>query len=509
MASYTSLLYKAVCHCRPQKRIQKRNVRFPLELDLSHLAILPVVFFAFEWFLRILMLLWIPQKRSPEAAKGWLLFLFFMPTIGIVAYWFIGRASMPHWRRERLKQLDERLAENFQRLRRNPNIVSPDLGLKLNQTVTLAENVGRLPPLAGNAAEIISDYQASIDRLAQDIDQAVHHVHLLYYIFAADESTEVVLDALVRARQRGVEVRILVDALGSKKMLPKLRHRLKGTNIEFHEILKTGKLHWRGTRNDLRNHRKIAVIDGRVGYTGSQNMIRPDFKKEIVYQELVVRVTGPIVVELQYVFVGDWYLESGIAIHDERYFPDPVRTGSVVAQALPSGPTFAPESTRRIVVALIHNSRKRVVLTTPYFIPDEPLQDALMIAALRGVEVHLVVSEIEDQFLVGQAQKSYYEDLLAGGVRIHLYQGHFLHAKHLTIDDQVSIIGSSNMDLRSFTLNAEISLIFYDQSVTQDLIAIEETYFARCRQLTMDEWSMRSYSQRLSQNICRLISPLL
>jgi cardiolipin synthase len=480
-----------------------------LEIEFDHWSIWPTLFFAFEWLLRVLMLLWIPHKRSPEAAKGWLLFLFFMPTLGIIAYWFIGRADMPRWRRVRLARLDAQLSDNFDRLKRNPNIVSPDLGLEMNQTVTLAKNVGRLPPLAGNSAELIVDYQQSIDRLAMDIDQAKHHVHLLYYIFAADEATEVVLAAIGRAKQRGVEVRVMVDSLGSRKTLPKLRQRLAAMNIEFCEILKTGKLHWRGTRNDLRNHRKIAVIDGHIGYTGSQNMIRPDFKKRIVYQELVVRVTGPIAVELQYVFVGDWYLESGTALHSEHYFPDPRPTGTVVAQTLPSGPTFAPESTRRLVVALIHKSRSRVVLTTPYFIPDESLQDALLIAAMRGVDVHLVVSEIEDQFLVGQAQKSYYEDLLAGGVHIHLFQNEFLHAKHLTIDDQIAIIGSSNMDLRSFTLNAEISLIFYDSNVTAELIRIEKSYFSRSCQLQLDPWLKRSYASRLSQNICRLVSPLL
>jgi cardiolipin synthase len=262
-------------------------------------------------------------------------------------------------------------------------------------------------------------------------------------------------------------------------------------------------------RRDLRNHRKIAVIDGRVAYTGSQNLVAPDFKEGITYEETVVRVTGPVVIAFQFVFVSDWYLETEEALDSPEVFPIPHIAGAVPAQVLPSGPTFAPRSTERLVVSLLHGARQRIVMTTPYFIPDESMQQALAIAVLRGVEVHLVVSELEDQFLVGHAQKSYYEELLEAGVRIHLFQERFLHAKHLTIDDQVTLIGSSNMDIRSFVLNAEISLLIYDRDASLQLQSEQARYFSRSRELTLAEWEQRGFWPSFTQNLARLISPLL
>src|SRR5262249_19256238 len=176
----------------------------------------------------------------------------------------------------------------------------------------------------------------------------------------------------------------------------------------------------KAARLDLRNHRKVAVIDGAVGYAGSQNLVGAEFKPGLVYEELVARVTGPIVLELQYVFVGDWYLETEEVLDGVDIFPDPVHTGGVAAQTLPSGPSYPAQNNRRVVVSLLYAARKRAVITTPYFIPDEPLLLALKTAASRGVEVHLIVSRQQDQLLVGLAQKSYYEELLEAGVKIHL-----------------------------------------------------------------------------------------
>ncbi len=477
--------------------------------EIFHWTLWPTLYLIFEWTVRLVMLFWVPTRRSPEAAKGWLLLIFFLPVVGLIVYWLIGRPDMPKWRRQRLQKLIGALEPVGERLRKHPNIFHPDLGPELNQAVTLARNLGRLPILGGNSAELLSAYQDSIDRLAADIDAARHDVHLLYYIFACDEATEPVIAALGRARARGVTCRVLVDALGSRKMMKRLRPRLEAANVSVHEMLKTGLFRRLSARSDLRNHRKIAVIDGRIAYTGSQNLVSPTFKEGITYEEMVVRVTGPIALALQFVFAGDWYLEAEEVLDAPEIFPEPSLSGSVAAQVLPSGPTFVPLSNQRVVVALIHGARRRIVMTTPYFIPDAPLQNALQVAALRGVDVHLIVSEKEDQFLVGQAQKSYYEELLEVGVKIHRFQEKFLHAKHLTIDDDVSLIGSSNMDIRSFVLNAEISLLIYDRQVTGQLIQEQQRYFERSRQLTLEEWNQRGFFARFSQNLCRLVSPLL
>jgi cardiolipin synthase len=401
------------------------------------------------------------------------------------------------------------MAGVVERLANHPNVFHPEVDPALSPAVALAEKLGGSPILGGNAVELLVDYDGTIARLVTDIDRAENHVHLLFYIFADDRATAPVIEALGRAAKRGVRCRVLADALGSRAGLRTLRPRLTAMGVAVHALLPVSLLPWRKARLDLRNHRKIAVLDGRVGYTGSQNLIAADFKGGIAYEDLMARVTGPAVLELQYVFAADWFLETNEVLDGEAEFPAPEITGGAPAQALPSGPDFPTQNNQRLFVALVHGARKRVVLTTPYFIPDEPLLQALQTAALRGVEVHLVVSEKGDHVIVSLAQRSYYEDLLEAGARIHLYREIFLHAKHLSVDDSVAVIGTSNLDIRSFALNAEVMLMIYDRGVAARLAAEQERYFANSRLLTLSAWRQRSFGSKLAQNLARLLSPLL
>src|SRR5262249_43100295 len=332
--------------------------------------------------------------------------------------------------------------------------------------------------LGGNAVELLTDYDGTIARLVQDIDQATDHAHLEFYIFADDRATAPVIAALGRAAGRGVRCRVLADAIGSRPALRPLRPKLMSRGVAVHEMLPVRLVPWKKARLDLRNHRKIAVLDGRVGYTGSQNLVSAEFKKGLTYEDLMARVTGPVVLELQYLFAADWFLETNEVLGGEAEFPGPEIAGDVPAQALPSGPAFPTQNNQRLFVALVHGARKRVVLTTPYFIPDEPFLQATQTAVLRGVEVHLVVSEAGDHPVVSLAQRSYYEELLEAGVQIHPYRTNFLHAKHVSIDDSVALIGTSNLDIRSFVLNAEVMLVIYDHGVAARRAAEQEPDFA-------------------------------
>jgi cardiolipin synthase A/B len=467
------------------------------------------IFFLSEWAIRLTMLVVVPFRRTPAAAKGWLLLIFFEPWVGLLLYALIGRAKLLRRQREQLAKLPQAMAPVVGRLTNHPNIFHPEVGPALSQAVTLSENLGQSPILGGNAVELLVDYDGTIARLVADVERAENHVHLLFYIFADDRATAPVLEALGRAVKRGVACRVLADAIGSRTALRTLRPKLTALGVAVHEMLPISLLPWKKARVDLRNHRKIAVIDGRVGYTGSQNLVAADFKGGLAYEDLMVRVTGPVVLELQYVFASDWFLETSEVLDGESEFPGPEIAGAVPAQALPSGPAFPTQNNQRLIVALVHGARKRVVLTTPYFIPDEPLLQALQTAVLRGVEVHLIVSEKGDQWIVALAQKSYYEELLEAGVRIHVYRKNFLHAKHLSIDDSVALIGTSNLDVRSFALNAEVMLMVYDSGVAARLAAEQERYFANSRLLTLTAWEQRSFGSKVAQNLARLLSPLL
>ena len=467
------------------------------------------IFFASEWVIRLGMLAVVPFRRTPSAAKGWLLLIFFEPWIGLVLYFLIGRPRLPRWRMQQIAKLPQAMEKVIQRLTTHPNIFHPQLSPELSRAGFLAENLGQMPALGGNAAEVLVDYDGILARLVADIDQARDHVHLLFYIFADDAATAPVIAALGRAVQRSVCCRVLVDSVGSRSALSTLLPKLTGLGVAVKEMLPVGFFRWKMARLDLRNHRKIAVIDGRIAYTGSQNLVSADFKEGITYEELVARVTGPAVLELQYIFVADWFLETEEVLDSDSIFPGPEVAGSIPIQALPSGPDFPTQNNQRLIVALIHGARKRVKITTPYFIPDEPLLQALQTAVLRGVEVHLVLSEKEDQLLVSLAQKSYYEELLEAGVKIHLYRKNFLHAKFLSIDDSIGLVGTSNMDIRSFVLNAELVLVIYDAGVTSRLQAEQERTIAHCRSLELEQWCRRSFWEKFAEHLARLFSPLL
>ncbi|HZH52855.1 MAG TPA: cardiolipin synthase [Microvirga sp.] len=469
----------------------------------------PFLYLLSEWAIRLLMLVVVPFRRSPEAAKGWLLFFFFLPWPALVLYVLIGRPHYPGWRRRRFAHLPVVLKSAIGRIREVTSRQQPELPANLAQAATLIENLGRFPSLGGNAAELLSDYDGTIKRLVADIDQARSHVHLLFYIFADDQTGQEVIGALARAVKRGVECRVLIDALGSRAWAPRVVEALRAVGVSVRLVLPVGLLRRRSARADLRNHRKIAVVDGEIGYVGSQNIVDADFNPRVTNQELVVRTRGPVVLELQAVFVADWFLETEQVLDSPSLFPEPHAVGDIVAQVLPSGPDYPEAGVELLVEALIHGARKRVVITTPYFIPNEALLHALETAVLRGVEVHVVLSRPVDQALVNLAQRSYYAELLEAGIKIHLYRDKLLHAKHVSVDHRVSLIGSSNIDMRSFTLNSEVSLVLFDRDLNARLREEQERYFAESDALMLKEWSHRSLAAKAVENIARLLSPLL
>jgi cardiolipin synthase len=467
------------------------------------------VYFLSEWAVRILMLFYVPQRRSANAARAWLLLIFLLPLPGVILYGMIGRPKLPRRRVARQAEISALLREEQARIV-PATVATPDLPPHFGHVVDLGRNLGDFHTLGGNGLELIDDYTAAIDRLVADIDAATHHVHLLYYIYADDPTGRRVAEALLRATARGVSCRLMMDGMGSKRALRTLATRLRAAGVEVVAVLPTRiirRLH--SARRDLRNHRKIAVIDGHVGYTGSQNIIDRDFKPPLVYEEVVARATGPVVAQLQAVVLADRLFETEEPIRHPLMFPDPVTSGSVIAQLLPSGPGYPHENNQRFVVALLHAATTRVVITSPYFIPDGPFLQAMTTAVLRGVEVHLVVTDQIDQYLVGLGPRSFYDELLEGGVRIHSYTKRFLHAKHVTFDDAIALVGSSNMDIRSFALNAEVMLIAYDRGVVAHLRMIEERYFADAREITLSDWRRRPALHKMLQNMARLADSLL
>jgi cardiolipin synthase A/B len=467
-----------------------------------------LVYLCSEWIIRFVMLIYVPQRRSAAASRTWLLLIFLLPWPGLVLYALFGRIYLPKRRIEMQERASRRIRE-VQAQRRIATPAHPALRPHLQPIARLGQQLGDFEVAAGNSIELLTDYAGAIDRLIADIDAARQSVHLLFYIFEADATGRRVADALVRAAQRGVGCRVLMDAVGSKHGLRALAPGLRKQGVEVQAMLQAGLFRRSAARFDLRNHRKLGVVDGRIGYTGSQNIVNPEFVKGHPNEELLARLTGPVVAQLQAVFLADHFFETGQPLVYQDHFPQLPATGPSPAHLLPSGPGYGRENGQEFIVALLYAARRRVVITTPYFVPDEPILQAIISATDRGVEVHLVVSMHANQLLTQLAQQSFYETLLECGVTIHLYEPHFLHAKLLTVDDDIALLGSTNMDIRSFALNAEINLVVYDAEVVQRMQEIQQRYFAHSERLSAESWKRRPLARKVFQNSARLADSLL
>jgi cardiolipin synthase A/B len=461
-----------------------------------------------EWVIRLIMLVYVPQKRSPAAARTWLLLIFLLPWPGLILYALFGRIYLS----QRRVQMQERASRHIQAAQGQMAMTQtapPELPPRLKHASILAARLGDFQALGGNRVEWLTDYTGYVERLIAEIDGARRHAHLLYYIFEDDGIGRRVADALVRAARRGVACRVLMDGVGSQRGLKGLAPSLREYGVDVRAALPVGLFRRNSGRFDLRNHRKIAVVDGRVAFTGSQNLVAPEFVKNYPNEELNVRVTGPVVAQLQAVFLADYYFETGRVLDVEPLFPRLEATGHSLTQLVPSGPGHGQENGQELIVTLLYAARERIVIGTPYFVPDQPVLQALQSATRRGVAVRLILPKHSNRLVTQLAQRSYYDELLEAGVHIHLYEPRFLHAKHLTIDDQVALIGSTNMDIRSFALNFEVNLLIYDPQAIAEIQALQRCYFTYSERLSLETWKRRSLGIKVLQNTARLADSLL
>lgn len=458
----------------------------------------------------------VSANRKPSAAIAWILAIVFIPFLGVVTFLLVGVGKLPRHRRDKQREVNEAM------LARTRGLSAVSHGEEwpewLHSLVELNRRLGALPMVGGNRAELLDGYDDSLELMTAAIDTAEDHVHVEFYILALDPTTTPFFDALSRAVERGVTVRVLFDHLAAL-MNPGHRETqrfLTDAGVQWQAMLPLRPLRGQWQRPDLRNHRKLLVVDGRVGFTGSQNLIAASYNKKknirrgLVWKELMVRLEGPVVRELNAVFVTDWYSETQDLLPLDT---SPVVLGSdetlIDCQVLPSGPSFDNDNNLKLYAALIHKAEHRVSITSPYFVPDESILLAIITAASRGLDVELFVSEIGDQAMVYHAQRSYYEALLRAGVRIYLYRApSVLHSKHFTVDDDVAVIGSSNMDVRSFSLNMEVSVLVHGPSIIGQMRAVEDLYRANSRELLLDDWTGRPMRDKVLDNLARLTSSL-
>lgn len=457
------------------------------------------------------------RRMRASSAMSWLLFILAVPFVGIGFYLIVGRPWLSKRRRERQRRIREGIYERLEvPMSVKVSAVREALARMPEGTRSLAILAGGISghaPVGGNEVEYFADTPELMERLAADIDEAKRHVHLCFYIALDDEGGLPVMEAMMRAARRGVEVRFLVDAIGSRAFLKgPTPARLREAGVRVVAALPAGLLRAFFERIDLRNHRKVVVIDDRIGYLGSHNLAAATFKVKRKYAPWVdttCRVEGPAAQSLQRVFIEDWAAE--VDEEDLARFLHPVRfeQGGVAVQVVATGPTTEEGAMPQLIVTCLALARREVVLTTPYFVPDEATMTALRAAAGRGVRVKLVVPEYNDSQLVKLASRSFFQRLLDGGIELMQFRGGMLHAKTIAIDDRIALISSANLDRRSFEINFEASLLLYDRDATLALNRVQQAYIERSRRIDKAEFEARPWWNRLIENACGLASPLL
>lgn len=469
--------------------------------------------------LRVIAVVVVPRNRRPGSAIAWLLAIMAVPIVGFPLYLMLGHAQLPRRRRAKQRTVNRIMRERAEQI--PDSALDADSPSWLQSAVRLNRELGAFPLTCGNSAMLSTDYDGTLAAMAADVRAATSSVNVLFYTMGLDETTEDFFAALGEAADRGVTVRVLYDYLGSathRRVYKAMQRHLDAHGIQHLSMMpikpfRDGAFQ----RPDLRNHRKVMVVDRHVAWMGSQNVIarhydkRSNIRRGLAWQETMVRLRGPIVSELNLLFAIDWYFESGEFLSEQELVdPDHPQDGDYECQIVPSGPGFVLENNLLLFNQLFYSASERIVAVSPYFVPDESMLAALVTAAKRGVHVELFVSRAADQFIVSHAQRSYYPALLDAGVEIWEFEEpYILHAKHISIDDSVCVIGSSNMDIRSFLLDMESTLMIGGRDFMEQMREVEDSYRARSERLDPADWEKRPFLRRTLDDICRMASSIV
>jgi len=480
----------------------------------SHGAAIVVALHVLVELLLVLRVLLRPH-RQPASRIAWIVVIIALPVAGILAYILFGEVNIGRRRVDRLRKVLERMPEFPAAAPGDVANFEAKLPERYAHLFRVGQSISGFEPIGGNSARLLADSNAAVDAMVSDIDAAGQHVHLLFYIWLPDGNGCKIVEALKRAAARGVACRAMADDLGSRIMIRSAHWQaMRDAGVQVAVALPIGNPLLRPLqgRIDLRNHRKILVIDGRITYCGSQNCADPEFRikpKYAPWVDAMMRFEGPIAVQNQHLFASDWMTYVDEDLDELLRQPVEAPRPGVPAQVVGTGPTVRYSAMPELFETLMHAARRELVITTPYYVPDESMQNALCSAAYRGVDTTIVFPARNDSWIVAAASRSEYADLLSAGVKIHEYVGGLLHTKSLTLDGEVTLIGSANMDRRSFELNYENNILFYDLALTADLRQRQQEYITRSRRVdpeTVADWPM---TRNLWNNTIAMLGPLL
>ncbi len=438
-----------------------------------------------------------------------------LPGFGIVIYILLGETGIGRKRVARKREVLQSLPATLPPLFTDDPRSNPSIPEHCEPLFRMGGAVNGFAPVGGNTAALMADSNAGIDAIVADMDAAHDHIHLIFYIWLQDNNGLKVVEALKRAAARGVTCRAMADGLGSRAMIrSKTWAGMGEAGVHVAVALPIGNPLLRPFhgRIDLRNHRKIVVIDDLITYCGSQNCADPEFRVKpnfAPWVDALMRFEGPIVRQNQYIFIGDWMTYVDEDIRGLLNAPIPAGGEGFPAQVIATGPTVRNSAMPEVFATLMYSARKKLLITTPYYVPDESMQSALCAAAHRGIDTTIIFPARNDSWVVAAASRSYYRELLGAGVKIHEYVGGLLHTKSMTVDDDITLIGSANMDRRSFDLNYENNILFSDADLTSVMRERQEVYLASSNPVHLEDVDNWSLAHRFWNNVMGMLGPVL
>ncbi|MGI5308907.1 cardiolipin synthase [Rheinheimera sp. WS51] len=451
---------------------------------------------------------------SPPARLAWFIVLNALPYFGVITYFLFGEIDIGKRAIKRHDKIFAEIKSKASRFMGDKAKVDDLINPIYRASFHYAGSINGFYTVAGNKAELMADGDETLARMVQDIDAAVDHVHVLYYIWLDDYTGSSLAKALIRAAKRGVTCRAMADGLGSRAFIKSKRWQSMqqagvklAVALPFNNLVRTMLL----SRLDLRNHRKITVIDSKITYCGSRNSADPEFLPKAKYGpwvDIMLRFQGPVVAQNQLLFASDWMQATGESLDNFTLDSEQLATG-FAAQVMGVGPTERRGAAPQLFANLIASAQTELIITTPYFVPDTTLLESLSAAAYRGVAVTLIFPKVNDSWIVSAASRSYYQQLLEAGCIIKEFKGGLLHSKTMTIDGCVSLIGSSNIDLRSFDLNYENNILLQDQAITQAIRERQQEYIASAKMVEQETVLKWPFYRRIWKNVIATIGPVL
>ncbi|PVZ84415.1 cardiolipin synthase [Serratia sp. S1B] len=462
--------------------------------------------------LRILM-----KRRAVPSAMAWLLVIYILPLLGVVAYLSFGELHLGKRRAERAKSMWPSTALWLAKLKENRKIFATEYSEVARPLFQLCYHRHGINGVKGNQLQLLTTTDDTLTTLIRDISLARHNIEMVFYIWQPGGQADQVAEALMAAARRGVHCRLLLDSAGSVQFFRSpYPAMMRNAGVEVVEALKVNLFRVFLRRMDLRQHRKVILIDNYIAYTGSMNMVDPRFFKQDAgvgqWIDVMARMEGPVATTMGIVYAFDWEMETGKRIlpppPDSHIMPFERESGHTI-QVIASGPGFPEDMIHQALLTAVYSAREQLVMTTPYFVPSDDLLHAICTAALRGVDVSIIVPRHNDSMMVRWASRSFFSELLDAGVKIYQFEGGLLHTKSVLVDGQLSLVGTVNLDMRSLWLNFEITLAIDDDGFGNDLACVQDDYIARSKRLDAEQWLHRPFWYRIAERLFYFFSPFL